>query len=68
MFDFFFFVHYSQRKQQKELTKKWAQWSRLFAEQPFNDVKSVNIYIATLSFLFWRGGGHYSHIGAECTC
>lgn len=30
-----------QRKQQKELRKKWARWTALFNRQPVNDIKSV---------------------------
>ncbi|XP_028433428.1 anoctamin-9 isoform X2 [Perca flavescens] len=37
VFETMFCLH--ERKKQKDLKKKWARWSGLFTEQPFNDIK-----------------------------
>ncbi|XP_029001191.1 anoctamin-9-like [Betta splendens] len=41
-----------ERKQQKQLTKKWASWSRLIAPQPFNDIKQYFGEKVTLYYLW----------------
>ncbi|XP_023281347.1 anoctamin-9-like [Seriola lalandi dorsalis] len=53
VFETIFCLH--ERKQQKELKKKWARWSALFTGQPFNDVKcyfgeKVALYYLWLSW------------------
>lgn len=38
VFETMFCLH--ERKEQKELRKKWARWTALFSRQPVNDIKS----------------------------
>ncbi|XP_026149113.1 anoctamin-9 isoform X2 [Mastacembelus armatus] len=53
VFETMFCLH--ERKKQKQLRKKWAQWSHLFTAQPFSEVKSyfgekVALYYLWLSW------------------
>ncbi|XP_031148568.1 anoctamin-9-like isoform X2 [Sander lucioperca] len=57
VFETMFCLH--ERKKQKDLKKKWARWSGLFTEQPFNDVKC---YLGEKVALYYLWLGLYTKL------
>uniref|UniRef100_A0A7N6B0A5 Anoctamin n=1 Tax=Anabas testudineus TaxID=64144 RepID=A0A7N6B0A5_ANATE len=57
VFETVFCLH--EKKQQKQLTKDWARWSRLFSRQPFHDVKC---YFGEKVALYYLWLGWYTQL------
>ncbi|XP_029702077.1 anoctamin-9-like [Takifugu rubripes] len=57
VFETMFCLH--EKKKQKKLKKKWARWSALFTNQPFNDVKS---YFGEKVALYYLWLGWYTRL------